>query len=154
MTFGKTILSLACAAALGTGLVTAAAANDAALAARKGNFQLYAFHVGLLGAMARGDVAYDAEAASTAASNLAAIASIDWTPLWVEGTDNASIANTRALPAIWSDREGFDAIKGRLAAATADLAENAGTGLDAVRAGLGAVGQNCQACHQTYRAPQ
>ena len=61
--------------------------------------------------------------------------------------------NTKALPAVWSDNEGFRKAANDLAEAATRLAELAKAGdSDGVAAQVKAVGEVCGACHRTYRA--
>jgi cytochrome c556 len=61
--------------------------------------------------------------------------------------------NTRALPAVWSDREGFLKTANELVESATTLAELAKAGdADAVAAQVKVVGDVCAACHRTYRA--
>ena len=41
-----------------------------------------------------------------------------------------------------------------LETASADMIKAAGTDLDALKAGMGAVGKACGACHDDYRGPK
>ncbi|MGR3321055.1 MAG: c-type cytochrome [Pseudooceanicola sp.] len=125
-----------------------------AIKARQSVMQLYAFNLGKLGAMAKGEMDYDADIAKGAAENLAALASLDQSQMWPSGSDNSTLEETRALPALWEDMQGVMKTAGDLATATSALAETAGDGLDAVRAGLGPVGGACGACHKAYRASE
>lgn len=64
-----------------------------------------------------------------------------------------SDAETRALPLIWEDHDGFLAAAEALQTATAEFASAAESGdLAAAGAALGPVGQACQTCHETYRS--
>lgn len=64
-----------------------------------------------------------------------------------------SDAETRSLPLIWEDHDGFLEDASALQAATADFAAAAETGdIAAAGAALGPVGQACQGCHETYRS--
>lgn len=151
-------LFLATAAFATLGATTAAigeshAEKNPAVEARQSLMHLYAFHLGPLGAMAKGEMDYDAEVASVAATNLASLAALNQMAMWPEGTDSETIEGTRALPAIWQEGSEVGKMADDLATATAALAETAGDGLDAVRAGLGPVGGACGACHKAYRAP-
>ena len=142
------------AAALTLGLAPAVA-NEQAIEARQGQFKLFGVHLGQLVPMARGEVEYDAEAASTAASNLAAVASQSQEGyLWVEGTDTMSVDGTRALPDIWDNMDDFAQKYADLQTATVALREAAGTDLAALQGALGAVGGACSACHDVYREPR
>ena len=126
---------------------------DQAVAARQAHMTLYGFNIGPLGQMAQGKMDYDAAIASAAAANLAAMANMDQTAYWLEGSD-ASMGNNRAKAAIWEDADGFAAEIQKMAAAATALAAVAGDGLDALRGGIGAVGGSCGSCHERYRAPR
>ncbi|UWQ16647.1 cytochrome c [Jannaschia sp. M317] len=122
------------------------------IAARHGMMNLYSLNMGVVGGMARGNVDYDADAAQTAADNLAALGMIDHETMWPAGTSTDDVEGTRALPAIWTDRAGFQAEIDGFAEATQQLQAVAGDGLDALRGGVGAVGRTCGSCHDDYRA--
>lgn len=144
-------------AALGAGLTIAFSASGGGhsappeIGARKGIMSNYAYNLGLLGAMAKGEVEYDADIAAIASANLVAFASSDQSLLWKEGTDNAAAQGTRALPAIWSDPAGFKKAADALTAAAEGLA--ATSDLAGLQAAMGAAGAGCGTCHKAYRAP-
>ena len=117
-------------------------------------FQLYAYHSGLLGAMAKGEIEYDAEIALEAAKNLEAVSKLGQSTFWPQGSDNSNSENAknRALPEIWETfPDILEKVEG-LQKATTALAAVAGGGLDALKANMGDVGQACKACHQDFRA--
>jgi cytochrome c556 len=61
--------------------------------------------------------------------------------------------NTKALPAVWSDPQGFQRAAEDLAVAATKLAELAKAGdAAAVEAQVKVVGDACAACHRTFRA--
>lgn len=73
--------------------------------------------------------------------------------LFPNGSGASSGVKTDALPAVWSDRAGFDA-KMKAYIAQADkmvVAANTGN-VDAVTAQFKAVGGTCAACHKQFRA--
>lgn len=127
---------------------------ERAIDTRQGQFKLFAFNIGPLAQMAQGDIDYDADRAATAAENLAALTALHQDGLWPEGSDNAAMEGTRALPAIWDNRDDFADKLAAVNSAARDLDAVAGDGLDAVRANLGPVGNACSACHDEYRAEQ
>ncbi|WP_322892539.1 MULTISPECIES: cytochrome c [unclassified Yoonia] len=126
--------------------------QDRALTARQAHMGLYGFYLTPLGQMAQDRIPYDAEVAAAAANNLAAMAAIDQSAFWVEGTDS-TLERSRARAEIWTDPEGYLEVKQDMETATAALAMVAGDGLDALKGAFGPVGQSCGACHETYRAP-
>lgn len=114
--------------------------------------RLNSFNLGPLGAMAKGELPYDAAVAAAAAKNLAAIAAMDQSRIWAKRTGQPENEGTRALPAIWETPDDFSTKVAGLRTATAALADAAGTDLEALRAGMGDVGKACGACHKAYRA--
>jgi len=70
--------------------------------------------------------------------------------MFPEGTN---LPSSKALPAIWSDRPGFEARAAAYAAAAQALAEAAQSGDRAVfLTRWGEVRAACAACHETYRS--
>lgn len=136
------------------GLSFAQSAYDNQLKARKGQFNLLALNVGVLGGMARGITEYDAAMATMAAENIAAIASINQAPLWPEGSDGMSIDGTRAMPEIWDNFDDFAAKWAALATAAEGLPAAVGSGVAGIGPALGPIGGTCKDCHDTYRAPE
>lgn len=122
------------------------------IAARQGFMQILAFNIGTLGGMARGNIEYDAEAAQTAADNIAAMMDVDGRVFWAEGSDNAALGDvTRALPAIWENPQGFGEEWMALAAAANGMSEAAGGGLESLQGAIGALGGACGSCHRNFR---
>lgn len=151
-----TIGGLVAAAVIATAALSDGHADKAiaaAVKARKAQMVLYSFNVGLLGEMAKGEVEYNADAASAAAGNLAALAQLDQSHFWPPGSDNASLGAdaTRALPAIWEPGSTAGEKGMAFAAAATAMEQAAGGGLDSLRGAMGAVGQACGACHKSYR---
>lgn len=102
-----------------------------------------------LGDMAKGDIAYDAEQAREALQVIAENGE-RFLDLFPEGTETGH--DTRALPTIWSDREGFERIGNDMVEAANAAVERTGEDFDAFRTAFRDVGQTCRACHQDYRA--
>lgn len=152
------IAGLAVAGSLATVAVGDSHADKAAMAAvkaRQATMDLYAYNLGILGAMAKGAVDYNADAASAAAGNLAAIASTNQMSMWPQGSDTESLGDaTRALPAIWQEGSKIGEASMALKTASAALADAAGGGLDSLRGAIGDVGKSCGGCHDNYRQPK
>lgn len=119
---------------------------------RQGQMQMISANMAILGDMAKGTIAYDPQAASRAASDLAALGSLDPTVIWAEGSDNSAMDGTRALPAIWSDWSGFAADWQDFSTAASAAPDTAADGQQALGPILGSLGGTCKACHETYRA--
>ena len=125
-----------------------------AVKARQGIMNFYAMNLGVLGAMAKGDRAYDAAAATRAAANIAAVAGTDQSMLWPEGSDEMAMDGSRALPDIWANMGDVGAKAGDFVQAAMAMETAAGTDLAALQEGMKALGGACGACHKAYRAPE
>lgn len=146
MLFGLTILLA------GSGFAAGHISDDVAKAmdARQSHMTLYSFNLGTLGGMAQDKIPYDAAAATAAANNLAAMANMDQTGYWIEGSDS-SVEGSRAKPEIWTNADDFTEKTAALATASTALAAVAGDDLDALKGAFGPVGGACGACHKAYR---
>ncbi|WP_299298726.1 cytochrome c [uncultured Tateyamaria sp.] len=151
--FGLSLATCALAAAAFAGS-HANPALEGAVKARNAQMSVIAYHTGLLGGMAKGDVPYDAATAVAAAENLASAAAMKRAVLWIEGTEQGAVAGSRAKAEIWSDAAGFEEKAVALEAASSAMITAAGTDLDALRAAMADVGGSCGACHKAYRGPK
>ncbi|MDK3072835.1 cytochrome c [Sedimentitalea sp. JM2-8] len=153
------VAGLMTAGILGTSAISDSHADKAVLAAvkaRQSQMTLYAFNIGLLGGMAKGEIEYDATAASAAAGNLAALSKLDQSRLWPQGSDNAALGDetTEALPVIWSADSTIGQKAMEMSEAAVALEQAAGGGLDSLRGAIGPLGKSCGSCHETYRKAQ
>ena len=129
--------------------------GNAAVKARKAHMTLNQHNATPLFQMAKGDIEYDAEAASVSANNLAMLAKLSHRGYWLPGTSTDDLGEeTRALPALWQEGSKAGEYAGQLAEATDALAAVAGDGKEAMVAALGPVGKACTSCHEDYRQPQ
>ena len=152
MTLFKTTVAAALAASLlaGTALAGGHGGNPA-VKARKAHMQLYAFNLGVLGGMAKGEVEYNADAASAAAANLSALTKLDQMAYWVPGTDSDSVEGSRSLAKIWDNVPDVVSKSEALAAAAATMEGAAGGGLESLQSAMGPLGGSCGDCHKAYR---
>lgn len=147
---------------LAAGLLSVAAIGSAiaqesenpAVKARTSIMQLYAFNLGTLGGMAKGETEYNAEAATRAANNLVVLTQIDQSAMWPAGSDNVSDPSTRALPAIWENFPDVGAKGQAMADAAVAMQAAAGQNVEALKGAMGNLGGACSACHKAYRAPE
>ena len=147
------------AGAVGLGVITSAsfAASHAsvtnkAVAARHAQMQMIAYHTGVLGAVAKGEMEFNADMVNAAATNLRELAKLDGATLWVAGTEQGATDGSRAKGEIWTDAAGFKAKFTDL-----ENAANAAIGAAdaaAVGAAMGGIGGSCKACHEGYRGPK
>ena len=146
----RLFLAIAAFACLGTALPAAAqfAKPEDAIKYRKAAFTVMAAHFGRVAAMANGRIPFDAKAAASNAEIATMLSKLPYAG-FVDGSDKG---DTKAKPEIWSERAKFDAsatkmqdemVKFNAAAKTGDQA--------AIKTAVGAVGQACKGCHDTYR---
>ncbi|WP_147115309.1 cytochrome c [Tateyamaria sp. syn59] len=121
---------------------------------RERHMHVMAAHLGLIGAMAKGEAEYDAGVARSAAEAISALAETSGTLYWVRGSSSEDLEDSRALPALWQDMESFDTYHEDLVAAAAGMESAAGTDLAALRAAMGPLGKVCSTCHEDFRKPE
>ncbi len=121
--------------------------------ARQGLMRVYAFNLGILGSMAKGEMEYSAETATNAANNLKALTTMKNRPMWPADSfaGGEGVAATKAKAEMWAEDSDVGDKHKAMADAVATMAAEAGNGLDAVRANIGAIGQSCKGCHESYR---
>jgi cytochrome c556 len=102
----------------------------------------------VIGAMLKGEAEYDAAAAMGSLKTFEKT-SLKFGDLFPVGSETGQ--DTRAAPAIWEDRAGFEAaLKDWQDAIGAAIAADAAT-LDDAKPVLGAVFNACKGCHDNYR---
>ena len=141
---------LVAALCLAGSAVLASPAEDA-LEARHGYMKMISIEMSTLAGMAKGEVDYDEAAASAAAANLMALAQYNAPKLFVEGTSSDDMDGSDALPAIWEDKEDFDAKFAAFADATAGIDQAVMGGQGNVGPVLQKLGTTCRDCHKPYR---
>lgn len=148
----KRILALTAAAMTLTGSAVFADGHiDHAIKARQSHMQLYAFNLGTLGGMAKGEIEYNAEAAQAAADNLVALTMLNQSAYWPQGSDSGSSDKSKAKADMWANFPDVMKIGTDMAAAATAMQAAAGTDLAALRGAIGPLGGACGACHKAYR---
>jgi len=125
--------------------------------ARQSFMHILRFNLGILGAMAKGEAPYDAAQASAAANNLLAASKMSNSAMWPAGSDMSAEGlegATAAKPDIWASMPSFGEKGHALTEALEGMAAAAGDGLGALRSTMGAVGDGCKGCHESFRAPE
>lgn len=139
-----TVLTVVAGAALASSLALAA---DDPIAARqalmKANDQASRAAFG----MALGRQPFDATAAADAMKKIAEDMTT-FPTLFPEGSDKG---DTHASPEIWSNMDDFKARAAKLQADATAAAAAAANGLDAFKAALGAINDDCRGCHRAYK---
>jgi len=115
---------------------------------RKAAFTVMATHFGRVAAMANGRVPFDAKAAADNAELATIVSKLPYAG-FVDGTDKG---DTRAEPKIWAEMDKFRAAAAKMQDEMTKLNAAAKTGnIDTIKAAVGATGQACKACHDSYR---
>lgn len=143
-------LILASLIAAAPAIALADAAEDA-LEARAGYMKMLAMDMGTLAGMAKGDIAYDAAAATAAGDNIEALSKYTLPALFIPGTSPADGVETEALPAVWDNSADFAAEYVAFQTAAAGAGAALGAGQDALGPVLGKLGGACKACHDDFR---
>jgi cytochrome c556 len=141
------LTALAVAGAFAT--VVHAQSPDRQIKYRQGILQGMGWHMGVLGAMAKGERPYDAQVAARSAKFVHELAEMPWDGF---GPGSDAGAPTKAKPEIWKEKAKFDKLGQDLRVETAKLASAAGTDLAALRGAVGATGKACSNCHDDFRA--
>jgi len=155
----RVLVSAVVAAAMmaGASVAMSGETEDKAIKARQSVMQLLSFNLGILGAMVKGDMEYDAGQATIAANNLKAVASVRQDAMWPQGSDmedDGMKGKTWAKKAAWDTYPEVTKKHEALVAAADKMADAAGGGVDAVKGAIGAVGGACKGCHDNFRAPR
>ncbi|MFV0301582.1 MAG: c-type cytochrome [Paracoccus sp. (in: a-proteobacteria)] len=143
-------LFLAAAIAAFPVLAHADAAEDA-IQARQGFMKMIAINMGTLAGMAKGEIDYDAAAATSAGNNIETLTHYTLPALFIPGTSLDDGVETEALPAIWQNSEDFTAKFAAFGEAAAGAGAAVGGGQDAIGPVLQKLGGACKACHDDYR---
>lgn len=118
--------------------------------ARQGGMTMMVANMGALG---RAETAPEADAIKRAAFPASGIASFARSLPALFGDSTKDVPDTRALPAVWDDAEGFAAQVAEFQAATASLDAAAKAGdKPAYSEALARTKAACQSCHSAYRA--
>ncbi len=118
--------------------------QDPAVKARMDLMGVIAANTKVLGEMAGGKVAFNAQAAATARANLTAAAAGIPAKFEPQATDPVSDAK----PDIWTNWDDF-LTKSETLLAQAEALD--ATSLEGVQAGMGGIGGSCKACHSAYK---
>ena len=102
-----------------------------------------------IGPMTNDRIPFDAATAKEDAAVIATVSKLPW-KAFGPGTDKG--AETRALPAVWSDSAKFTAAQKKLAGTMPKLLAAADTGDKAqIKAAVGEVGAACKGCHDDFQ---
>ena len=115
---------------------------DRAVTTRQSHMRLNLHNIGILSAMAKGDMDYDAEVAVGAAANLVALSRLSKAGYWPAGSDSEATEGTAALPVIWDNLDDLDAKFAGLADAASAMESAAAIGLAELQGAIGG-GRRC-----------
>ena len=152
MKFAMKLAGLAMASIMFAGVAVAQGPFDNVLKARQGDMRLRAFNLGILGAMAKGKIEYNAKAASAAAHNLKVLSTLNASAMWPQGSDAGALGDiTTASADLWANfPKVIEAAKAFSAAASA-MDAAAGKDLASLQGAMDGVGKACGGCHKPFR---
>ncbi len=143
--FAATLLACTCAFAALPAAAQFAKADDA-IEYREGALAVMGHHFGVIGAMVKGKIPYDASMAQSNADIVAYMSKLPWAGFG-PGTQGG-----KAKPEIWQEEAKFKELQQKMIDATANLAVVAKAGDAAtLKTAFGAAGESCKACHDNYR---
>lgn len=116
---------------------------------RQSTFKMVGQHFGVMAAMVKGKVEYDADTFAKNAEAVAMLSQLAPNGFAVEGAHEKS----RTKEAAWENKEDFAEKVTAFQTAAAALSEAAkGGDLDKAKAAFGDAGKSCKGCHKTYRS--
>ncbi|WP_445401999.1 c-type cytochrome [Zobellella sp. An-6] len=118
---------------------------------RQSIYQVMRAQVGVIGAMTKGDIDFDAEVLHQRALNMGNVAGLLGETYFPE---TRGVAGSNLLPKAWDDMDGFRAKGQTFGTALQELVEVSGQpGFDAgqARPAVAKVMQSCKSCHDDYR---
>jgi cytochrome c556 len=144
----KIVSALAVAALVAFG-ATAVLAQQNPIEARKALMKANNDNARIVVGMIRGTDPYDAAKVGAAFDQWADTAK-KFGALFPE---NSKTGETRAMPAVWTQRAKFDTLIARFGKDVADTRAKA-TNLDGLKTAMAVIGKDCGDCHETFRRPQ
>jgi cytochrome c556 len=107
-------------------------------------------HSALISKMVKGEEAYDAAKVKQAFDDWEATAK-KYGSLFPE---NSKDGDTRALPAVWTNKAEFDKLLAKFGQDVAAEKSKATANLDGLKQAMAVVGPDCGGCHKEFRKPQ
>lgn len=114
---------------------------------RQSVMTVMATHFGRVAGMANGRIPFNAQAAADNAAIAETMSKLPW-QAFVPGSE---AANSKALPAVWTDAAKFKTAQDNMLGEMSKLAVAArGGNIDTIKAAVGATGGTCKACHDAF----
>jgi cytochrome c556 len=144
------IVALVLVCALVAGVAYAQFAKpEEAIAYRKAVMHVIVHHFKQMGAVVQGKAPYEKADFAANADVVGLMATLPWEAVLTPGSDKG---DTTLNPSVFSKQEDFMKIAKAFESNTANLKAKAQEGdLEAIKAGFGAVAQDCKACHSAFR---
>lgn len=142
-----TSLSRVALVAVALAALTGTAFAQDPIAARKAAMKKNGGAMGQMVKMVKGEEPYDSAKAKAAVETITASLN-GYDTLFPAGSDTG---DTKAGAKIWEDMAGFKAAVAQAEETAKTSAPLAAKDLDGLKAAVGALGQTCSGCHNTYR---
>ena len=121
---------------------------DDAVEYRQGVFTVMAEHFGRIGAVVKGEKAFDKTAVQKDAAVVEMMSQLPW-QAFVPGSD---MKPSHAKPEVWKQAAEFEKAAQKNREATAKLSEAAKSGdLQMIKTAFGEAGKSCKACHDQFK---
>lgn len=133
--------------AIGAGTVFAQFQNaEKAVDYRESVFTVMGTHFGRIGAVVKGESAYNKDEVAKNAAIVAMMSTLPW-QAFGPGTEGG-----KAKPEVWSDNAKFKAAADKMQLAVADLNKAAQSGdLESIKKSFSAAGATCKGCHDDFK---
>jgi len=122
---------------------------DDAIEYRQASLSVLGIHFKRIGAVVKGDKAYDKAALENDAAIVDMLSKLPWTAFPAGSTS----ANSKAKPEIWKDAGKFKSAAEKMQAEVAKLSVAAKSGdLNAIKTAFGSTAKTCKACHEDFKS--
>ena len=125
---------------------------EAAIKTRQGLLKVVGYYFGPLVGMARGQLAFDGELASSNAEKISQLVQMIPDVFKLDTRENG--ISSGALDSVWTNTNDFAQKATISSEAAIALSKAASEGKSSFLKALGAAGSSCKGCHEEYRKPQ
>lgn len=123
--------------------------EDDAIEYRQSSLSVLGTHFKRIGAVVKGEKAYDKAALENDAAIVEMLSKLPWTAF----PPGSTSANSKAKPEIWKDADKFKAAADKMQAEAAKLSVAAKSGdLSAIKTAFGSTAKTCKACHEDFKS--
>jgi cytochrome c556 len=116
---------------------------------RQASLSVMGTHFGRIGAVVKGEQAYDKAAVENDAAIVEMLSKLPWSAF----PAGSNTTDSKAKPEIWKDADKFKSAADKMQAEVVKLSAAAKSGdLAAIKVAFGSTGKSCKACHEDFKA--